>query len=233
MNKSILYGSEKIDYKLIFVDRKSLGITVQSDKSVVVKAPVGSSIDLIDKKILKRASWILKQKDHFLSFEPRITKRKYVTGETHLYLGRQYQLVINNSDKDYVKFTGARIEIFTRNKSDAKSILEKWYKEKAQLLFPKLAEPLIQRFEKHGVSPPKKLELRNMKLRWGGSCSPNGMILLNPELIKAPKACIEYVIVHELCHLIYKDHNKKFFNLQSYEMPNWEKWKSKLEMILA
>ena len=71
-----------------------------------------------------------------------------------------------------------------------------------------------------------------MPKRWG-SCTPMGKIILNPELIKAPKACIEYVIVHELCHLIYRDHNQKFFDLQTKEMPDWEKWKMKLEKLMA
>jgi hypothetical protein len=79
---------------------------------------------------------------------------------------------------------------------------------------------------------PIKLEINKMKFRWG-SCSTSGRILLNPELIKAPKACIEYVIIHELCHLVHRDHTKAFFNLQTREMPDWEKWKEKLELLLA
>jgi len=71
-----------------------------------------------------------------------------------------------------------------------------------------------------------------MKLRWG-SCSANGNIILNPELIKAPKACIEYVIIHELCHLLHRNHTKAFFALQSRVMPDWEKWKNKLENFMA
>jgi len=71
-----------------------------------------------------------------------------------------------------------------------------------------------------------------MRTRWG-SCTPKGKIILNPELIKAPKACIEYVIVHELCHLVHKNHSQKFFDLQKKEMPDWEKWKNKLERLLV
>lgn len=71
-----------------------------------------------------------------------------------------------------------------------------------------------------------------MPARWG-SCTAKGKIILNPELIKAPKVCIEYVIIHELCHLIYHDHTQKFLDLQSTEMPDWEEWKLKLEKLLA
>jgi predicted SprT family Zn-dependent metalloprotease len=71
-----------------------------------------------------------------------------------------------------------------------------------------------------------------MPTRWG-SCTPKGKIILNPELIKAPKGCIEYVIIHELCHLIHHDHTQKFLDLQTKEMKDWEKWKMKLEKLLA
>jgi predicted metal-dependent hydrolase len=71
-----------------------------------------------------------------------------------------------------------------------------------------------------------------MPTRWG-SCTPQGKIILNPELIKAPTPCIEYVIVHELCHLVYHAHSRKFMELQNREMPDWEKWKNKLEQLLA
>ena len=81
-------------------------------------------------------------------------------------------------------------------------------------------------------SQPSSIVLREMPTRWG-SCTPKGKIILNPELIKAPKGCIEYVIIHELCHLIHLDHTQKFLDLQIKEMKNWEKWKMKLEKLLA
>jgi predicted metal-dependent hydrolase len=79
---------------------------------------------------------------------------------------------------------------------------------------------------------PSGLYIQDMPKRWG-SCTPKGKIILNPELIKAPRACIEYVIIHELCHLIHHDHTQKFFDLQTKEMPNWVKWKERLEKIMV
>ncbi len=226
------FGSEEIEYQLSFVERKTLGITVQPNRDVLVKAPMGSSIDKIQSKIRKKAPWILKQKDHFLSFEPRTPERRYISGETHLYLGRQYQLkIIDDTNEEKVKYTGRFLEIHTKEKKKAEKLLMDWYRTKAKIWFDNISKPLISRFKKYGVSP-KNLEIKTMKYRWG-SCSSHGRILLNPELIKAPKACIEYVIIHELCHLVHRDHTKAFFDLQSKEMPDWEKWKNKLENILA
>jgi predicted metal-dependent hydrolase len=231
MLRSITYGSEEIVFTLRFRKRKTLGITVHPDRSTEVNAPLGSSMEKIEDKVRKRASWILKQQDHFVSFEPRNTIRKYVSGETHLYLGRQYQLLLVNSAEEVVKLTGPHIEIRTMDKTKAEILLQEWYLEKVNGWFNSIAKPLVEGFQKYNVQPDK-LQIRKMKHRWG-SCSTNGRILLNPELIKAPKACIEYVIIHELCHLVHRDHTKAFFDLQQKEFPEWKKWKSKLETLLA
>jgi len=231
MRGSIKYGSEDIVYTLYFRDRKTLGITVNPDRSIEVHAPIGSDLEKINKKIHKRAAWILKQQDHFLTFEPRNTKRKFVSGESYLYLGRQYQLLVVKSEKEKVKHTGRNIEVRTNDTNNVEKLLETWYLEKSKIWFHKIALPLIEHFKKHKVEP-SKIEIRKMQNRWG-SCSVKGQILLNPELIKAPKACIEYVVIHELCHLVHRDHTQAFFDLQQKEFPEWKKWKNKLEVLLA
>ncbi len=91
----ICYGQRKIDYKLIFTDRKTLEIAVLPDRSVVVKAPAKSALSLIEKKLQKRARWILKQFDYFQQFTPLTPDRRYINGETHLYLGKHYRLKIS------------------------------------------------------------------------------------------------------------------------------------------
>ncbi|MEH6659839.1 SprT family zinc-dependent metalloprotease [Leeuwenhoekiella marinoflava] len=231
MQRSIQYGSEEITYTLRFSKRKTLGISVHPDRSTEVNAPEGSSLEKVEEKIRKKAAWILKQQDHFLSFEPRNVTRKYISGESHLYLGRQYQLKLIQSPDNSVKHTGRYFEIRTQDSTKAQFLMEHWYLEKSKVWFQTIAEPLLERFKKHNVNP-SKIEIRKMQYRWG-SCSPKGRILLNPELIKAPKACIEYVIIHELCHLVHRDHTKAFFDLQQREFPEWKKWKSKLEQLLA
>src|SRR5690625_7889324 len=114
-----------------------------------------------------------------------------------------------------VLFSGRYIVVITQDKSreNIKKLLDVWYKERAAIKFPEIAEPLIQRSEEYKVTP-KSMHIRQMKLR-GGSCSANGNIILNPELIKAPKACIEYVINHELCHLLLRNYTTAFFALKS------------------
>ncbi len=231
MQRSFKYGSEEITYTLKYSNRKTLGISVHPDRSTEVNAPEGSSLEKIEAKVRKRAGWILKQRDHFLAFEPRNTKRRYLSGESHLYLGRQYQLKLVSSNEEQVKHTGRCFEVRTQNKDKAQELMEQWYLEKSRIWFKTLGTPLIERFKKYKVEP-SRIEIRKMNYRWG-SCSPQGRILLNPELIKAPKASIEYVIIHELCHLVHQDHTQAFFDLQQREFPEWKKWKDKLENLLA
>jgi len=231
MNSSIQFGSKKIDFIVVFSTRKTLGITVTPELDVLVKDPVDSSIDKIKEKLLKKAPWIIKQQSFFLSFHPKTPIRRYIGGETHLYLGRQYLLKIESSNKDSVKLKGKFIEVYTLDKLKVKGLVKEWYLFHAKSKFKEIAQPLIDKFKKHKVEPDS-IVFREMPTRWG-SCTPKGKIILNPELIKAPRGCIEYVIIHELCHLIYHDHTQKFIDLQTKEMPDWAKWKTKLEKLLA
>lgn len=231
MMESIQYGSKEIKYSLEFSNRKSLGITITPDLEVLVKAPIGTPVDKIREKLKEKAPWIIKQQNFFLSFQPKTTPRKYIGGETHLYLGRQYRLKIETGDKESVKMKGKFIEVTTSDKLRAKELVQEWYLKNAKQKLVAIAQPLIEKFKRHEVEPDS-IVLREMPTRWG-SCTAKGKIILNPELIKAPKGCIEYVIIHELCHLIHHDHTQKFLDLQTKEMPDWEKWKMKLERLLA
>lgn len=231
MTEAIEFGSKTIHFRLEYSDRKSLGITVTPEMDVLVKAPLDTSVELVKEKIRKKAPWIIKQQSFFLSFQPKTPLRKYVSGETHLYLGKQYRLQIHIGNEESVKLKGKFIEVTASEKSRAKHLLNNWYLQHARTKFHAIAQPLIDKFKKYEVVP-SSIVLRKMPTRWG-SCTPKGKIILNPELIKAPKACIEYVIIHELCHLVYHDHTQKFIDLQTKEMKDWEKWKMKLEKLLA
>lgn len=238
MTEAIQFGSRTIDFRLEYSDRKSLGITVTPEMEVLVKAPTDTSMEKVKEKIKKKAPWIIKQQSFFLSFQPKTPNRKYISGETHLYLGRQYRLRIINEElgisHECVKLHRPFLDVYTNDKAKVKNLVENWYLDKSKDKLTQIAKPLIDMFMiKHNLSfTIHDLSFRDMQTRWG-SCTPKGKIILNPELIKAPKGCIEYVIIHELCHLIHHDHTQKFIDLQTKEMKDWEKWKMKLEKLLA
>jgi len=230
------YGSQIILFDLHFKDRKSLGIRVYPECKTIVYAPLNASIEKVFEKVTTKAPWILKQLDFFQSFIPKIPERKYISGETHLYLGRQYKLRVINYElgmrNETVKFDRNFISVYALNPSpeNIKKILDKWYLVKAKEWFTKLLPECIEKFptKYQPIFEHSLLIARNMKMRWG-SCTPSGKIYLNPDLIKAPKGSIEYVIIHELCHLIHRRHNKDFYALQERVMVDWRKWKGRLE----
>ena len=226
----IQYGATIIDYDIEFAQRKTLSICVNPDSSVCLKAPIDTALEQIQQKVHKRASWILKQKRFFESFGTSTTKRQYISGESHLYLGRQYMLRVKESNVNAVHYQNNIIEIECRHKKDAGILLQTWYRQRANVKFQEYAQPIIEQFSIYGVKP-QSLSIKKMDKRWG-YCTIDGHITLNPRLICAPRCCIEYVITHELCHLIYRSHNKEFYALLTKEMPHWEKWKNKLERIL-
>lgn len=226
----IQYGATIIDYVIEFAQRKTLSICVNPDSSVCLRAPIDATLEQIQLKVHKRASWILKQKRFFESFGTSTTKRQYISGESHLYLGRQYMLRVKESNVNEVHYQNNIIEIECRHKKDAGILLQTWYRQRANVKFQEYAQPIIEQFSIYGVKP-QSLSIKKMDKRWG-YCTIDGHITLNPRLICAPRCCIEYVITHELCHLIYRSHNKEFYALLTKEMPHWEKWKNKLERIL-
>jgi len=231
MTSAIQFGSKQIYFQLEYSNRKSLGITVKPDLSVLVNAPIDTSLEKVKEKLRKKAPWIIRQQSFFLYFHPKTPARKYISGETHLYLGRQYHLRIIQNNFESVKLKGKYIEVSVNDKLSAEQLVGEWYLQNAKLKLRTIAQPLIDNFKKYNIEP-SSIVLRDMPTRWG-SCTPKGKIILNPELIKAPKGCIEYVIIHELCHLVHHDHTQKFIDLQTKEMHDWEKWKMKLEKLLA
>ena len=231
--QQVNYGSKSIEYNLTFATRKSLGIKVMPNGLVSVIAPNDTNIIEINKKVKSKANWILKQQAFFCSYKPHTPERKYVNGETHLYLGRQYKLQIIEDTINEIKIYRGTMIMKTKkvNPEYLEKKLNEWYKEKAILHFEEMLESSLEKFNKYKVEKPV-LDIRLMQKRWG-SCTKSGKIILNTELIKAPKGSIEYVVIHELCHLIHYNHNKDFYDLQNRLSPNWEKWKEKLEHALS
>jgi predicted metal-dependent hydrolase len=230
MNGEITYGTVSISYTVKFSERKTLGINVTPDGKVFLNAPVGASQSQIEEKLHKRVGWIVKQQLYFCSFGKCTPEKKFISGESHYYLGKQYMLKVTEGKPNSASYKGRYFEVVCTPKSKAAELMKDWYRERAKIKFAEIAEPVIQRFNKYGVTP-FSMHIQSMSNRWG-SCTPKGKIILNVELIKAPKPCIEYVITHELCHLIHRNHTKAFFELLKTEMPDWERWKKKLEMII-
>jgi hypothetical protein len=229
---SIAYGKETIRFSLSYSHRKTLAISVHPDLSVTVTAPQGTKLEAVKQKVRKQAAWILKQRNYFSQFLPEQPPRQFISGETHLYLGRQYRLKVVEGADESVKLKGGWIHVQVERKSDAqriKALFEEWMLRRARERFRLSLEKCLEKMRRHEIAEPP-LRIRKMKKRWG-SCTARGAINLNIELIKAPSHCIDYVVTHELCHLKYPDHGKRFYDLLDRVMPDWEARKQRLERV--
>jgi hypothetical protein len=209
-------------------------IAVLPDSTVIVKAPVQSDIALIEKKILKRARWILKAINYFKQFIPKTPDRCYVNGETHLYLGKQYRLKLTQGTGNAVKLSRGFFHITCRvepTPTAAKKLLNQWYSKKAPVQFAESMDRCWQKFNGLYIGKPN-FSVKRMQKRWG-SLSDKGTITLNTDLVKASKECIDYVVTHEFCHLKYHDHSPEFYKLLDSVIPGWEKIKHKLEVGMS
>ena len=232
--EQVNYGTKSILFHLKKANRKTLGIEVHPDLSIWAIAPQKTSVEDVKKIILKRASWILKQQRYFEQFLPRTPEREYVSGETHLYLGRRYILRIRKGLEDIVKLKGGELIVYyTKDKSMAniKHLLTSWYYNHAKRKFDLEFKNSLLKFKIYKIGKPA-IEIRRMKKRWG-SCTPKGKIILNPELIKTSRICIEYVVIHELCHLVEPNHGKKFYDLLEKIYPAWKTTKMRLESFMV
>ncbi len=231
--QQITFGSKLIAYQLKYSQRKTLGIQVHPSGQIMVTAPQASDPGTIKVKVRQKAPWILKQINTFNKYQPRTTPRRFLNGESHLYLGRQYRLKVVKDKEPVIKAYRGQLWVYSP-KTDPISLqkqLTSWYTGRAKDIFHQVLDVVFPKFKRYLKVKPS-LFIRKMPTRWG-SCTPSGRIILNPELVKAPKGCIEYVVVHELCHLVHTDHSKKFYSLLTNHLTDWEKRKLKLETILA
>ena len=226
------YSGEKISFQR--VNRKSSSakilIKVHPDCGVEVMAPSTASDDAIIDAVKKRGRWIYQQVRDFREQQKFTSPRQYISGESHFYLGKQYLLKVNVSldAPETTKLSRGKLDVFVKEKSPerVRAVLSDWYKQRAKEVFAKRLDAVLEQTLWVKERPP--LRILTMKTQWG-SCSPAGRLTLNPHLVKTPRECIDYVILHELCHIAEHNHSKKFYRLMQQVMPGWENIKIKLD----
>ena len=213
--------------KIIKKDIKNITLKVKPTCDEVLTVPLRTDDKHIEHILKKRNDWINKKID-FFQLNNKIENKEYVSGESFKYLGKNYRLKVIESKEEEVKLLRGYIQIFIKNKMDFKrkeKLLNDWYTKRAENYFEKIVENYLHIVKKE----VKNIRIRQMKTRWG-SCNPlKSYINLNSELIKKSKESIEYVIFHELAHLIYDNHSREFYNYLNTYMPDWKKRKEKLE----
>jgi len=206
---------------------KHINIRVKPNQEVILTAPLKTTDKHIAFVLNKRAAWIDEKIAFYKEYQDQKPK-EYVSGEGFKYLGRQYRLKVIEGDTEYVKLQKGFFYLYVKDKDNLqrkKRVLNNWYRDKADEHFQKI----LKRYQTIVQLEVTNVRVREMRTRWG-SCNPaKSFINLNSELIKKPRYCIEYVIFHELAHLIYPNHSREFYNYLTLHMPDWKKRKSKLE----
>jgi predicted metal-dependent hydrolase len=232
---SVSYGEHLIQYSIRRqANRKSgrVAIHVDPDGCVLVDAPENASDRQIRTAVTRRARWI---HSHLVAIRIRrahVLPREYVSGESVLYLGRRYRLkvVARKEAPAGVRIRGGYIEVSVsaRKPEIARDALNQWYRTRARLVFAERLEAMAASL--HWIRTTPVMRLQSMKIQWG-SCSPAGKLTLNPQLIKAPRECIDYVLLHELCHLKEHNHSPKFYRLLDRYLPQWRRKKDRLDEL--
>jgi len=231
MQEFIDYGNKKIHFSLKRSKRKSLGISVLPNGEVEVTAPEMARIEKVKEVLVNRGQWVLDQQRDVSKYDVIQPERQFVSGETIKFLGRQYRLKLIESRDDEVKFVDDWIHLHVKSISNKERIYKDWLKSVAIENFNKRLTHCLEKAERIGISSLPTLKIRKMSKRWG-SCTHDGIITLNIELISAPVDCIDYVILHELCHLKEPSHNQRFKNLMSLMLPEWRSLKMKLDCCI-
>ena len=230
----IRYGDREFQYRLTYrADSKKAAIRVHvhPNGDVEVEAPRYASLPEIKAAVQRRARWVLKHLDDIEERTRHVQPRQWVSGESLLYLGRRYVLkVINDPEQRKVtcNLIGGQLRVQGKELSPERTqkAVRDWYREKAREVFQRRLDLMVEKLPWTKTTP--NWRIMDMQTQWG-SCSPEGAVLLNPHLVKAPTKAIDYVILHELCHLEEHNHSPRFYGLLDRFMPEWRVVKARLD----
>lgn len=221
---------QDIQYKVIYSARRTMAISILPDASVIVRVPYRTTDKAIKGLVSSKASWIIKHTDRFRSSNSGVQEKLFADGGKHLYRGEEKLLCVAKASRPCCRFIDHRIEIGTAYPDDpmaVRRILYQGYRLEANRLFPETLKRILKEKESYGFKV-SVLKIRTMKSRWG-SCTSRGVISLNTELIRLHDVYLEYVILHELCHLRHHNHGAGFYELLSELFPGWQAARKELK----
>lgn len=222
MMKTLEYNNEKIQYILKRKNVKNINIRIKNN-IVNISANNSVSEKYIENILLSKWNWLIKALNKKENIFLHNKEYKYIKGEEFLYLGEKYYLDIIKSNKNKV-ILNSSLNLYIKDNTDTntkKKILDTWFLNEMDYVFKdsfKRNYPLISAYT--NVKP--KLRYRKMTASWGNCRMPSGIITLNKYLIRTPLDFIDYVMVHELVHLVHQNHGKDFYELLEKLMPNWK-----------
>jgi len=203
------------DYTIEYSNRKTLAIFVERDKSIVVKAPIGTPQEKIDDFVTRKKYWIYKKLKNPQKFKLK-RKKEFVSGASILFLGTSYRLDVVDEKIDGITFDNTKFVISRNNQKNAYNYFKSWYRKKAE----EIITPKVDYYANNLGVEYNQIKISHMEYRWG-SCTPKNNLNFNWRLIKAPMFVIEYVIVHELAHFLESNHTSNFWNIVGTQVPKY------------
>lgn len=230
---NFIYGKYSFEIYRIAENRKTVRLTIYPNLKIVLFTPLDFSDEKIDSFLKRKINWINKQLKELKRLKRNGSNKQYISGESLLYLGRQYKLIVEKADIDSVSFKHGRIIVnTTKSVTDSQTnqiLLDHWYLKQSERVLKERYNLMLKKFA-YTFTP--ELSIRKMSKRWGSFLAKR-KILLNPELIKAHKECIDYVIIHELCHMKHNNHSAAYYRFLTLKCPNWRSLKEQLELRFA
>lgn len=233
--RELSYGSVRIPYRLARrKDRSTIGVEVHPDGSVLVLVPPGATPASIQQVLAKRARWVHAKRQEFAAMGTGPHSLHVVSGMSVRYLGRQYRVRVRRAMRHVgpptFVLSRSSLEIATQTQTPGKVLdaaLEQWSRDLAKEVLTERVDACFGSFKRKGYPQPR-LALRTMQTRWA-SLSSKGTLSANPRLVHEPLACIDYVLIHELCHLEHPNHGPNFIRVLSRKLPQWRMLKDRLE----
>lgn len=230
---SVRYGEEVIVYTLRMQSQRQpskVAIHVESSGRVLVDAPFGATHTAVAQAVKKCAAWIAQHAAEAKARLEHVLPREYTSGESVHYLGRRYRLrvTVNPGLASSCRLRSGYLEVSVQRGAaqDVQAVMAAWLRHRAGEVLRDRLDTIARRLRWVAAPPPMRLQW--MRVQWG-SCSPGGRITLHPALVQAPRDCIDYVVLHELCHLSSHNHSSKFYRLLDRHMPRWREVKSRLD----
>lgn len=220
-----------ISYCLKKKNVKNLNLRIRPDASVIVSAPPNVAESDVDAFVIRKRNYISKSLSEIKSCSDKSNDRQYISGEGYRLEGKNLRLKVTASDKDCIETDEVFLKLYvkdTENIAVKAKLVKKFYADRTKTTMNGILDKLYEIFRKYNIRKPI-LKLRNMQTQWGSCSASKGIITLNPKLIEAPRNCIEYVIMHELCHLVHPNHSRRFYSFLSMQMPDWKDRKNFLD----
>ncbi len=231
-DRIVLYDNKQIKYTLQIKKVKNINLRIKDNGKIFISANENVPITFIDEFVLKQGKFILNALNKFNEISKhKNNDKQYISGESFYILGKNIRLKVIKSNEEKIFNDTVFLYLYIKNPlnfNKKKKMVDTYIKNIAYNTFLDITKKLHLDFIKHNVNMPI-IEVRTMKKSWGSCFPTKNKINLNILLIQAPKNCIEYVVLHKLCHFIYPNHSKDFYNFLTIMMPDWRERKTVLE----